>query len=320
MGAAMKRVFILLALLCGLHTSLASAANCFWVGGTATWDGSNFTSWATSSGGTGAGCPGATNVPTSSDVAIFDASSGGGTVTVNATISISSLTTTAFTGTLDFSANNNNVNIGTVTPAANGWADTSGTHTVNMGSGTWTMDANTGIFSWAGVNLTLNANSSTLVVAAKASSSRTFASNAKTFNNVTISGAAGSIINMSGASTYTNLTITNQANVTLATNITVTTMAITSASSTPVVFASNSGIARSVTLTNNFTPSWIALQNITFSGGTNAATSSFDLGGNTGITITAPSSGGGGGKIIGGWLLHCENDNDNIPCFLNKAA
>lgn len=294
---------LVFSLLLGLCVQ-ASAVNCFWVGGTATWDGSNFTSWSTTTGGAGAGCPGATNVPTSSDVAIFDGNSGGGTVTVNATISVSALTTGAFTGTLDFSANNNNVNLGVTTPTASSWTDNgSGTHTINMGNGTWTLDSTAGafIFNFTGSNFTLNANSSTISVLAKANVTRFIGGGAKTFNNVTVNGAASSVVSFGAASTViAALTLTNQTTALFSANYTITTLSVTSSASAPVgIRSSTAATSRTLTLTNNFTPSFVALQDITFSGGTNTASNSFDFGNNSGITINGPS-GSGGGKMIGG--------------------
>lgn len=105
-------------------------ASRFWVGGTGTWDASDTTHWASSTGGAGG-----QSVPVAGDTVTFDGSSGGGTATVNTNVSITTLTMSAFTGTLDFSANNNTValsssfvNTGTVA-----------TRTINMGSGQWTI-------------------------------------------------------------------------------------------------------------------------------------------------------------------------------------
>src|ERR1700688_4568565 len=88
----------------------ASAATRFWVGGTGTWDSSTTTNWSASTGGAGGA-----SVPGSSDTVTFDGASGGGVVTVNfgGTITLQSLTTGAFTGTLDFSVNNNSVTLTT---------------------------------------------------------------------------------------------------------------------------------------------------------------------------------------------------------------
>lgn len=55
-------------------------ATYYWVGGTGTWDNATKTNWATSSGGAGGFGP-----PISSDVAIFDANSGSGVVSVATT-------------------------------------------------------------------------------------------------------------------------------------------------------------------------------------------------------------------------------------------
>jgi hypothetical protein len=68
----------------------------YWVGGTAAWDATAGTKWATTSGGAGGAA-----VPTSADDVFFDAASGAVTVTVSTTTGIcKSLTFTGFTGTL----------------------------------------------------------------------------------------------------------------------------------------------------------------------------------------------------------------------------
>ena len=69
-------------------------ANRYWVGGTASWDATAGTKWATTSGGAGGAA-----VPTSADDVYFDANSGTGTVTVTATGLCNNLTFTGFTGT-----------------------------------------------------------------------------------------------------------------------------------------------------------------------------------------------------------------------------
>lgn len=74
-------------------------ANRYWVGGTANWDGTAGTKWATTSGGAGGA-----SVPTASDDVYFDANSGAVTVTVNSTASCLSMTCTGFTGTIAGSA------------------------------------------------------------------------------------------------------------------------------------------------------------------------------------------------------------------------
>ena len=73
-------------------------ANRFWVGGTASWDGTAGTKWATTSGGAGGA-----SVPTSADDVFFDANSGAVTVTVSSSV-CASLDFTGFTGTFAGSA------------------------------------------------------------------------------------------------------------------------------------------------------------------------------------------------------------------------
>jgi hypothetical protein len=95
-------------------------ANRYWVGGTGTWDPAS-TSWSTTSGGS----PGEA-APLATDNAIFDANSGGGTVTVQDGSGGSgfppecaNLTCTGFTGSIDSSGNAINVN-GDVTLSTGG--------------------------------------------------------------------------------------------------------------------------------------------------------------------------------------------------------
>lgn len=108
-------------------------ASRFWVGGTATWDAVTTTNWAATSGGAGG-----QTVPGAADTVTFDASSGGGTVTVGAAYnpSITSITMGAFTGTLDFSVNNNSPTMTIFN--CNG----SGVRTLKDGTGTWNITGN----------------------------------------------------------------------------------------------------------------------------------------------------------------------------------
>lgn len=74
-------------------------ADRYWVGGTASWDATVGTKWATASGGAGGA-----SVPTSADNVFFDAASGAVTVTVAATANCLNLNFTGFTGTFAGSA------------------------------------------------------------------------------------------------------------------------------------------------------------------------------------------------------------------------
>lgn len=68
-------------------------ANRYWVGGSATWDGTAGTKWSTTSGGAGGSA-----VPTAADDVFFDAASGAVTITNGAGALCRSLTCTGFTG------------------------------------------------------------------------------------------------------------------------------------------------------------------------------------------------------------------------------
>lgn len=72
-------------------------ASRYWVGGTANWDATAGTKWATTSGGAGGAA-----VPTTTDDVFFDAASGAGTTTFNANSTVMSVTFTGYTGTFTF--------------------------------------------------------------------------------------------------------------------------------------------------------------------------------------------------------------------------
>ena len=76
-------------------------ANRYWVGGTASWDGTAGSKWALTSGGAGGQA-----VPTSADDVFFDAASGAVTVTITLA-DCRNITCTGFTGTLTGSVNIN---------------------------------------------------------------------------------------------------------------------------------------------------------------------------------------------------------------------
>lgn len=127
-------------------------ASRFWVGGTGTWDASDTTHWAATSGGAGG-----QSVPGSGDTVTLDASSGGGTVTLGYNPTISSFTCGAFTGTFDAV---------TFSPIISGTmsATGTGTRTIKLGSGTWTMTGS-GAVRWdftTTTNLTFDAGTSTV--------------------------------------------------------------------------------------------------------------------------------------------------------------
>lgn len=275
-------------------------ASRFWVGGTGTWDASTTTHWSATSGGAGGA-----SVPGSADTVTFDASSGGGTVTPSADISVVSITCGAFTGTLDWSANNNNV---TLSQSFSGTG--TGTRTINMGNGTWTI-TNGLSTAWAmatTTNLTFNANNSTLVFTGNVAALTTFATGGLTYHNVTLGASAGGY-----TITGSNPTINGTLSVSGPTNIfalssstmTVGTLAFSGGSASGLISIITSSPTVAATISSANTPAamdWMAFRGMTFTGGgTFSATNAFNLGGNTGVSVSPPAGGGvSGSRMIGG--------------------
>ena len=277
-------------------------ANRFWVGGTGTWDNADTTHWASASNGAGG-----QTVPGSGDTVTFDGSSGGGTVTVNhASNTIQSLTMGAFTGTLDFATNDNNITLTTST----GFSGTgTGARVLNMGDGTWTLSS-TGS-TWdvtTATNFTLNRNGSTIAFTGTAStSSRVFIGNtACTYNIVSFAAnTSGGLNSLTAGTTITTLQMTAPATLSLTGGITLT---LTNAPTLAGTASNKSGI-RSSSATSNAVISCasgtmtidhgVLVGGLTFSGGaTFTTTNTYGLLPLTGITPTATVGGGGGGLVI----------------------
>lgn len=280
-------------------------ASRFWVGGVGTWDAADTTHWAATSGGAGG-----QSVPGSSDSVTFDGSSGGGTVTVDfgGTITIQALTMSAFTGTLDFATNNNNVTLN----ASGGFTSTgSGTRTLNMGSGTWTLSDNAALWNMNGAtNFTFNANTSTIAFTGTGgNTARRFTmGSSRTYNVVTIASSTAPIIISGTTCTIGTLTIDAGNAVWLPNGNTTTVTTFTditgSSSAQTLLMTDNPVFGRpTISSANNWTGTWCGFAAMVFAGGgTFSATDSFDFKGNSGITITAPSGGAGGGgqRVISG--------------------
>lgn len=266
----------------------------FWTGGTGNWDGTTASSahWGTGTGGAGAPASG----PGVNDTATFDGASGGGTVTVTGNITCQSITCGAFTGTLDFSANNNNVTLS----GASGLSGTgTGTRTINLGNGIWTftgVNGNTITFATT-TGLTFNANSSVIVFTATSASPRTFIMGNLAWSTVTVNAnSSGGPITFSGGGTIATLNVTSP-NYLVFANCTITNGLNLNGSSLSsmigIVSNGGPGTANTITSANNSTNTYCTFRDITFAGGgTAAATNSLDLGHNSGITITAPVLGG----------------------------
>lgn len=122
-------------------------ANRYWVGGTATWDATAGTKWATTSGGAGG-----STVPTSADDVFFDANSGTGTVTISTTASVScnALNFTGFTGTIALNTTWAVIFYGNLTLSSG--------MTITNGNGNWTYDATSGTATLTSNGKTLTGN------------------------------------------------------------------------------------------------------------------------------------------------------------------
>ncbi len=178
-----------------------------------------------------------------------------------------------------------------------------------MGDGTWTFSGTTASIDLTTVtNLTLNANSSTIVFSA-ASPSNTRAittAGSVTFNNFQVTNQTnkGSIIfgANNGTVTFANIDMGASPTMFLLGNLTITgALTFTGTSPSPIILmaGSTNPQPRTLTVAGATALAWATIQNITKAGaGSITATNSVDAGGNTGITITAPAS--GGGNIIGG--------------------
>lgn len=276
-------------------------ANRFWVGGTGTWDSTSTTHWAATSGGSSGA-----SAPVAGDAVTFDANSGGGTVTPDASIdsiAFLSLAAGAFTGTLAFNTHNPNMSFTSVVSFSG-----SGVRTINMGSGTWTITGGTGNVWDCGTVTNLTATFSNATIAfAGASSNRTFAGGGRTYGAFTVANnSTKGSVTITGANTFSSVTIGSGNTLLPQAGVTTTisgALTITGTSSAPSGLMQTGNPGATVSVGSASPLDWCAVFWIAKSGaGSITATNSFDLGRNTSVTITAPSGGGGGGgqRVISG--------------------
>jgi hypothetical protein len=150
-------------------------ADRYWVGGTASWDGTAGSKWALTSGGAGGQA-----VPTTSDDVFFDAASGAVTCTV-ATVAANarSLNFTGFTGT--FAGSTNSTVAGSVTFVAGMTTTYSGTMSIT-GTGTLTSAGKT----LGGVTINASGQTVTLGDALTSSGALTVTAGTLTTNNFNV--------------------------------------------------------------------------------------------------------------------------------------
>lgn len=282
-----------------LLASPALGASCFWVGGTGTT--SDATKWSSSSGGAGSTCAGPGGIPDSSDTATWDGSSGGGTVTVaaGATWTLQSVALGAFTGTWTNATNNRNI---TVTSATGFVGSGSGTRTINLGTATYTISSATGTWNFGtATNLTCTCSTANIVFAGGAGA-KLFQGGGQSHGNVTFGATTGTgYYQITGANTFASLTPTAPNMILFPQGVTTTVTAAlnwvgNSSNQTGIQSASLPSQA-TIAVAANSTITWTALRDMAFTGSP-LATSSYNLGNNSGITITGPVATGSG--IIGG--------------------
>ena len=227
-------------------------ANRYWVGGTATWDGTALLKWSLTSGGVGGQA-----VPTSADNVFFDAASGANTVTIGAGTAVcNQLTMTGFTGTIAFGTNKITISGGgTVYTGATTFSVT-GTPLIdcNLSGSTGRTISSAATTESNSISFNISAGTGSLVVN-------------QSVKNLNFTGFTGTLSN-SARTIYGNLTLVSGMTITAGTNATTFaatsgTQTITSATQTqdyPITFAGTatyqlvdaltSGSSRTMTLTS----------------------------------------------------------------------
>jgi hypothetical protein len=237
-------------------------ANRYWVGGTATWDGTALLKWSTTSGGIGGSA-----VPTTSDTVFFDANSGAGTVTIGAGVATcSTLTMTGFTGTLAFGSNSITIagSSATIYTGATTFSVT-GTPVINC-----TYSGSTGTRS---INPTIVTEANSISFNISAGSDTVAFGNQSGIKNLNFTGFSGTFNGGSNTRTiYGNLTLVSGMSLTAGTAT--TTFAATSGTQTITSAALNldfpitfSGTA-TYQLIDNLSVGTATIRNITLTGGT----------------------------------------------------
>lgn len=241
-------------------------ANRFWVGGTATWDGTAGTKWALTTGGAGGQA-----VPTAADDVFFDANSTG-TTTLSSSSVARSITCTGFVSTISH-------------PAAT---------TLTIGDGT-AGAGNVALLFVSGMTYTLgDAATSAISFVSTSATQQTIATGTKVLGNVTWSGVGSSYL-LSDNMTATGGTLTHS-NGTLNLNAkTIAAVAVLSANTNLRTLTLG---AATLNLTNAGTAwSLATVTNLTFSGAsstiniTGAGATFITAGGQTYGTVTLTGSG-----------------------------
>ncbi len=260
--------------------------------GSQNWTTSNTGCWAaTTNGATGSSVPG------SADTVTCDGNFGGGTIVLafGGTITVQSITMGAMIGTFDNSVNNNNVVV-----TASG-AAFSGTGTaariVKLGTANYTLNnTTTATFTFATTtSLTLTASGATIQFSGAAAVKTFTGGLSQTYGTLIFDASSGvgrcltttdftvGTLTIT-APNYLVLNTTNSFTVSTAINLTGT-----SANQIGVV-SDTAGSSGAINIPASQTAAYCSIRDVNFGGNTLTANNSFNLGHNSGATITAPSS------------------------------
>ena len=198
--------------------------------------------------------------------------------------------------------------------------------TLNMGSGTWTATATGAV--WTATGTTVNAGTSTIALSTTTATAITFAGGGKTYNNLSLSGVAGTgTVTITGANSFNTLASSRTGiyiiTLPASTTTTVTTWSITGSSASTNYFTLNSSTAGTqATLSvasGTVNPGYAKIQDSAATGGaTFTTTTASDLGNNTGWTfVTTRYWVGGTGTwdstTATNWALSSGGSGGNFP-------
>jgi len=259
-------------------------ANRYWVGGNGTWNTTNTANWSTTSGGTGGA-----SVPTSADIAVFNASSGAAVVTLSGTLSCAYIfADTGFTGTIDFGSSTIHMY-----SAAYGLYAVNSACTIAFGSSNITVDSD----FYVGIYNTVTAGTAVISLT---DGSAYFSGGGKTYNEVRFTSTALSRPRLLSADTFNTLQIQGRAspgNASFAVyaDLTIGTLNLIAGASQEcrVMLRSDAvGTTRTFTVTTCTSAGYTDFRDIAITGSAAPISGSYigDCGGNSGITFPSPKT------------------------------
>ena len=301
----MKRLLIALSVL--ILPSWASAATCFWVGGTGNW--SDTTHWSIGTGGAGSTCLATGGYPnTGADSATIDASSGAGTITID--VSVSS------TGTFTNGAMGMTLADGGNAQTWGAFSGTgTGTRTYNLTAAKWTITGATTPWTLAVVTNATFTSLPTLIESTNTGSVTFQLGTVAVYNDITFSGVGVTAVLGNTTWTMRDLTVTNGTSFTPGTptgtlrNVSITagstagsgtlsvtgnvTATVTSSTATTTITLAGSSGTQAVVISGPLTGAWVV-------NNTGAATTFSTSGWTPGaLTLTAGSVTVSGSAIVG---------------------